>query len=168
MKAPAALRRLAAASALLACASVPAPAAEVELALGHDGVFDSPDKAGFAVGLGLATDPLAAIGPVALGLGAGLETDEHGDAWAGGGVTVTWPPETALRLRASVMAGAYVEGRGSDLGSALQFRTRLGADHAFGPTPWRVGLAMEHKSNANLGDYNPGIETVFVTLSRSF
>ena len=67
---------------------------------------------------------------------------------------------------AGVMAGIYALGDGSDeLGSDLEFRTRIGVSRAIRP-PWRLGLAIEHKSNGGIGDINPGIQTILAVLSR--
>jgi hypothetical protein len=65
------------------------------------------------------------------------------------------------------MAGGYAYGDGEDLGSDLEFRTRIGVSRALRP-PWRVGLVIEHKSNGGIGEINPGVETIFVVLSRHF
>ena len=65
------------------------------------------------------------------------------------------------------MAGAYSRGDGDDLGSPVEFRSRLGVSRSVGPV-WRVGLAFEHKSNGGVAELNPGVETVFVTLGRRF
>ena len=65
------------------------------------------------------------------------------------------------------MAGIYTFDGGHDLGLPLEFRSRLGLSRRIGGR-WRAGLALEHKSNAGAGDRNPGIETLFLTLSRSY
>ena len=51
-----------------------------------------------------------------------------------------------------------------DLGYPLQFRTRLEVAYRF-PDKSRLGLAVTHSSNANLGDPNPGIESVMLNVS---
>ena len=65
------------------------------------------------------------------------------------------------------MAGIYTYDGGHDLGLPLEFRSRLGLSRRIAAR-WRAGLALEHKSNAGAGDRNPGIETLFLTLSRSY
>jgi hypothetical protein len=113
-------------------------------------------------------DPIWQLGPVGFGLGASAEADTEGDLWAGGGVTAVWPLRGTWQLGGSVMAGFYAFGdAGDDLGSDLEFRTRIGVSRAIRP-PWRLGLAIEHKSNGGIGDINPGIETIFLVVSRPF
>jgi hypothetical protein len=64
------------------------------------------------------------------------------------------------------MAGLYAVGDGGDdLGSDLEFRTRLGISRSI-VFPWRLAVAIEHKSNGGIGDFNPGVETIFVVLRR--
>jgi lipid A 3-O-deacylase len=65
------------------------------------------------------------------------------------------------------MAGGYAIGDGDDLGSDVQFRSRLGIRRPIRPL-WRLGLAIEHKSNGGIGDINPGVETLYITLGRAF
>jgi lipid A 3-O-deacylase len=117
--------------------------------------------------LSIQTDPMAALGRVAFGAAGAVEADSDGDAWMGVGPYAMLALAPRWRLSLSVMAGAYARGEGEDLGSPVEFRTRLGIGRAVGPT-WRVGLAAEHKSNAGIGEINPGVETVLVTLGRRF
>ena len=65
------------------------------------------------------------------------------------------------------MAGAYAHGSGHDLGLPLEFRSRIGLSRRIADR-WRLGLAFEHKSNAGAGDHNPGVETLFVTVTRIY
>ena len=61
-------------------------------------------------------------------------------------------------------AGYYSRGDGPELGEDLEFRSAL--DLGF---RWRedlaLGLRISHLSNAGLGDANPGVETVSLSLS---
>jgi hypothetical protein len=144
-----------------------AQAGELGLGLGYDDVLGRNGTGAAALNLQLATDPLAHLGPVAVGVGLALEIDTDGDFWGGAGVTAMLPLPNAFRLGGSVMAGGYAVGDGDDLGSDLEFRSRLGISRAVRP-PWWLGLAIEHKSNASIGDINPGVETLYLTLSRDF
>ena len=114
----------------------------------------------------LGSDPGWNLGQVGFGLGAGIEGDTDGDIWAGAGPTVVWPFASHWAATGSLMAGFYAVGDGGDdLGSDLEFRTRVGVNRSIA-FPWRMGVAIEHKSNGGLGDSNPGVETVFLTFSR--
>lgn len=154
-------------AALLAAA--PAHAGQLGLSFGYDDVFGRNGSGAAAFGVQYLTDPLASLGPVGFGLGLAGEVDTEGDVWGGGGVTARLPlGDAGMRIGVSFMVGGYALGDGGDdLGSGLEFRSRLGLSAPLAD-PWRVGLAIEHKSNAGLGDINPGVETLYVTLSRDF
>jgi hypothetical protein len=162
------MTRLAAAVAVvLACAGA-ARAGEVSLGLGYDDVLGSDGGGAGSLGLQVQTDPLAELGAFDFGFGAAIEADTDGDVWGGAGPTVALPLRGGFRIDGSLMAGGYAKGDGGDdLGSGLEFRTRIGLSRAL-RGPWRIGLAIEHKSNGGIGDINPGVETLFVTLSRRF
>ncbi|HRO11354.1 acyloxyacyl hydrolase [Amaricoccus sp.] len=159
--------RLAAVLVLALAAGTPARAADFTLGLGYDDL--SGEGSGAAtVGLQVTSEPIWQLGAIGFGLGVAGEADTAGDLWAGAGLTAGLPLGDAWRVGGSVMAGFYAFGDGGDdLGSDLEFRTRLGVSREIRP-PWRLGLAIEHKSNGGIGEINPGIETIFVTLTRPF
>jgi hypothetical protein len=157
----------AAATALTAIWLVPAAAAgEFVLSLGADDV--SRNSPVVALGAAFHATPLWRIGRADLGLGAAAEIDGDGDVWGGAGLVLTLPLDAGWRLEASFMPGAYSEGSGNDLGTtAPMFRTQLGASVLLA-SGWRVGAAINHKSNARTASYNPGVETLFLTFGRAF
>jgi hypothetical protein len=160
--------RLVALAAALAVACGAAEAGEFELGLGYDDVLGHNGGGAAAFLLQVRSEPRVELGPFGFGLGAAAEVDTHGDVWAGAGVYAYLPVGADFRLEGSVMAGLYAVGNdGTELGSGIEFRSRLGVSRAI-REPWRVGLAIEHKSNGGIGDFNPGVETVFLTLSRRF
>ena len=68
---------------------------------------------------------------------------------------------------ASVGAGLWYQGNDADLGFPIVFRS----DAEFGvqvTETSRVGFTLGHRSNANLGEPNTGIETVGVRYSTRF
>ena len=142
-------------------------AAEVELGLGRDGVLNRSGSGALALGLDVKSSPLASFGRFEFGVGGAAEIDDSGDAWAGLGPFAYLPLARGYRLDASVMAGAYAHGSGHDLGLPLEFRSRIGLSRRIADR-WRLGLAFEHKSNAGAGDDNPGVETLFITVTRIY
>lgn len=157
---------LAGAAALAVSLAAPAAeAANVAFSLGYDDLLGGGEGAA-TFGVQLESAPGWNLGPVGFGLGAAVDGDTDGDIWAGGGVTAVWPFADHWAAHASVMAGVYAAGdNGDDLGSDLEFRTRLGVSRGIA-FPWRLGVAVEHKSNGGIGDINPGEETIMLVLSR--
>lgn len=90
----------------------------------------------------------------------GLSMTDEGASWIGMGVKSTWwIGGTNFFAEGSLMPGFYYEGDGPDLGSGLEFRSALGGGYEFrnGAT---LSVLYDHRSNAELGDSNPGLETV--------
>jgi len=98
-------------------------------------------------------------GPFATTIGASSTAD--GDLWIGMGGK--WTSRDIISgpffLELSLMPGLYAQGGGPDIGGALQFRSALGAGYEFdnGAT---LAVLFDHRSNADIQDRNPGLETL--------
>jgi hypothetical protein len=141
-------------------------AGEIVLNLGYNGILDRGQDTGVAFGVSLHYRPIWTIRRLEIGLAGAATRDADGDAWAGLGIDAYYPLGADFRLDLGLMAGAYSLGDGQDLGSELEFRSRLGISRPINDGPWRVGFVVEHMSNAGIGDTNPGVETFFLTLGR--
>ena len=64
-------------------------------------------------------------------------------------------------------AGAYEEGSGKDLGGTFQFRTALSLAYQCDNLV-RLSLQLAHISNADLHDYNPGEEEIYLGVALPF
>lgn len=102
------------------------------------------------------------IPKVSLRPAAGIAGTEDGNFWGYGGLRLDlklgrWviTPQFAVTL--------YEDGGGKDLGGPLEFRSGLEVayDFAKGPT---VGLLFYHLSNADFYDFNPGSNSLVLTL----
>jgi lipid A 3-O-deacylase len=69
-----------------------------------------------------------------------------------------------LVLMPSAAVGAFHDGDGKDLGSALEFRTGAELAWRFADRS-RLGIGLHHISNASIGDDNPGTEIVSLVYS---
>ncbi len=67
----------------------------------------------------------------------------------------------------NLAVGAYAKGSGKDLGHVIEFRSALELAYRFANRS-RLGIAISHISNANLGDSNPGVESLVVTYAIPF
>lgn len=68
-------------------------------------------------------------------------------------------------LGLSFSPGLYIRGNEVDLGSPLEFRS--GAEIGVKlPQDWQISFLYDHRSNADIGDINPGMETYQLKLSR--
>ncbi|GGF86632.1 hypothetical protein GCM10011319_52900 [Mameliella alba] len=103
------------------------------------------------------------IGP--FGQAVGLSVGEKGETWAGYGATYRiglW--NTPLYAELHTMPGIYLGNGGFDLGGPIEFRSgiELGWENDRG---WRFAVSYDHRSNAEIYDNNPGIETVQFRVS---
>lgn len=92
----------------------------------------------------------------------GLSSTDTNDIWVGAGVQYMGDfdgQEGGAIWGMSFMPGAYERGDGPDMGLTLEFRSSLEIGYEF-DNGVRMMLSADHRSNADLGDYNPGMETV--------
>lgn len=149
--------------------SGPAVADEWVLGLGLDEVRGREARVPTYL-LEYRSEPMTGLAGVGFGLGTALEADSDGDVWGGAGAVAYLPlGDGTWRIVGSAMVGGYRQGStGSDLGRGFPvFRSQIEIDRALG-AGWRAGLAFSHKSNAGTGALNPGVETVYLTLGKSF
>ncbi|MBU2960177.1 acyloxyacyl hydrolase [Citreicella sp. C3M06] len=103
------------------------------------------------------------IGP--FGQAIGLSLGEESGAWAGYGLTWgTGLGNSPFYTELHVMPGLYAASDSFDLGGPIEFRSgiELGYEADNG---WRYALSYDHRSNAQIYDNNPGIETVQFRVS---
>ncbi len=67
----------------------------------------------------------------------------------------------------NLAAGAYFGGNGKDLGHVIEFRSGVEFAYRFSNRS-RLGIAFSHISNANIGDSNPGAESLVLTYAIPF
>lgn len=95
----------------------------------------------------------------------GINATNDSSVYAYAGINWDVPViDNQLYLIPSFVAGAYKNGDGKDLGGALEFRSGIEMAYEF-PNAHRLGLALNHISNASLYRKNPGSETAMVTYS---
>lgn len=96
---------------------------------------------------------------------ASLSNDR--EAWLGGGLSIGWSfgYHSPFFARASIMPGVYSRGDGTDLGGAFQIRSALELGYEVGNGGSLI-LMLDHRSNAGLRSYNPGLNTL--SLGYSF
>ena len=105
----------------------------------------------------------SARGPFQFTYGASI-TDEGG-MWIGLGNTTTYStPNNRFYAQFHSMPGLYSKGGEEALGGPIQFRSGLevGYQNRRGV---RAGISIDHRSNAGIYSYNPGLETIQFRVS---
>lgn len=92
----------------------------------------------------------------------GIEVTSDGGAYAAGGFAFDLMVGSFI-ITPSFGAGAFLDGGGKNMGHLLEFRTGLEGAWQF-HNGMRVGAAVSHISNAEIGDENPGAEIVSLYL----
>ena len=95
-------------------------------------------------------------------LGVSGTSDGAFYGYGGFGFDINFAPSWVLTPNGAV--GYFGRGSGTNLGSAVEFRT--GAELAYRFADFsRIGLAVNHTSNAGIGKHNPGEQSVVLMYS---
>ena len=73
----------------------------------------------------------------------------------------------ALNLTPSFAPGYYNEGDGKDLGHALEFKSEVELYYDLSQDSY-LGLSWNHISNADIGDKNPGADSILFSITTNF
>ena len=144
-------------------------AGDYVIGLGVDDVFDQTDTTTGAVVIEYHADPFYDGARADYSFAAAGQVDGDGDIFIGIGVHAEWSIGTGpWFVEGSFMPGYYDEGSdGSDLGGNVQFRTLLGVGYRLTDTS-SISLAIDHRSNADIEDINPGNETLALRYTIGF
>ncbi len=95
---------------------------------------------------------------------------EKGGAWLGLGLYQQFDMDingTPLFVGFTMAPGLYARGGDVDLGYPLEFRSGVEMGVRFN-NGWQASLSFDHRSNADIGRINPGMETIQFRLTKSF
>ena len=96
----------------------------------------------------------------------GGSVSSKGDVWVGAGLKwqTSLNASDTLYAEFSTMPGLYAPSNGPDLGHTIEFRTAatLGMRLDNGAN---IAISLDHRSNADIADYNPGLETLGIRYS---
>lgn len=98
-------------------------------------------------------------------VGANVTTD--GSAYAYAGFNYDWMVASGFYIIPNLAVGVYGQGDGKDLGHAIEFRSGLEFAYEM-DNLHRVGVAVNHVSNASIGTKNPGSETLLFSYSLPY
>lgn len=124
----------------------------IEYRFGH-GLFDSQADGGFR-----GLKPL--VGFMVNGKGATY-------AYAGLVAPIQFGADDAWEFTPAAGMGVYSKAKGIDPGQPFEFHLALGLSYRVMPNA-RLGVAIDHISNAGTGRVNPGINSALVTWAFTF
>ena len=109
---------------------------------------------------------LGSFGRLDYGVGGGVLLGEGGGHWVGAGAVARYDLGADFFVEGALMPGLQNQGE-RDLGGSVQFRSLVGIGREVAPGQ-RVSVAISHRSNARLNDFNPGVEAIGLRYGREF
>ncbi len=103
-------------------------------------------------------------GPVQPGYSVSI-TDEGG-SWFGYGFIRKVNLSDDFNLNFDFFPGIYIQNNEVDLGGWLMFRSGIELEYKFGSL-WNISIAYDHRSSGDIWKYNPGLETIKLSLSKN-
>jgi len=95
----------------------------------------------------------------------GLSISTNNEFWVGFGHGIDFQiGQSPLNVQLHAMTGLYRSGDGVNLGGPIEFRSGIEVQYIT-DKDWRLGLGWDHRSNLEIYDINPGLETAFIRLS---
>ena len=94
-----------------------------------------------------------------------ISVTSGGGLWAGYGAYNEIKADDNLSVGLSFVPGIYESGSEVDLGGWLMFRSGLHLNYDISNL-WRLSLTYDHRSSGDLWEFNPGMETVQLSLGK--
>lgn len=98
--------------------------------------------------------------------GQSISITDQGGLWLGYGFIRKVNLSDNINLNLDFFPGFYLQNSEEDLGGWLMFRSGLELEYLIN-TRWRLSLGYDHRSSGDLWEYNPGMETIKISISRS-
>ena len=90
---------------------------------------------------------------------------DRGGFWAGYGFYNEIETTMPISVGFSFLPGIYEAGAEVDLGGWLMFRSAVHLNYDISEL-WRLSLIYDHRSSGDLWEFNPGMETVQLSLGK--
>lgn len=94
----------------------------------------------------------------------GAMLNHKGSAHAYAGISIPIKLTKQIHIIPSFAPGFYLKGGGKKLGHVIEFRSQLEVAY-MREDKIRIGLAINHISNASIGSKNPGAESLMLNIS---
>ena len=98
--------------------------------------------------------------------GQSISITDQGGLWVGYGFIRKVNLRDYLNLNFDFFPGLYLENGEEDLGGWLMFRSGLELEYSVSRN-WRISLGYDHRSSGDIWDYNPGMETIKISLIKT-
>ncbi len=98
--------------------------------------------------------------------GSSISVTDQGGLWFGYGYIRKVELNDALNLNFDFFPGVYLKNSEEDLGGWIMFRSGIELEYSLN-SDWKISLGYDHRSSGDLWDYNPGMETVKISIIKT-
>ena len=98
--------------------------------------------------------------------GQSISVTDQGGIWVGYGFIRKVRLSNAFHFNFDFFPGVYLKNNEEDLGGWLMFRSGLELEYTI-DSRWRVSFCYDHRSSGDIWEYNPGMETVKISLIKT-
>ena len=98
--------------------------------------------------------------------GYSMSITDKGGLWLGYGFIKKVNLTRSFNLNFDLFPGIYVRNNEVDLGGWLMFRSGIELEYEIGNL-WSISIAYDHRSSGDIWKYNPGLETINLSLSKN-
>ena len=98
--------------------------------------------------------------------GQSISITDQGGFWAGVGFIRKVELSDAFNFNFDFFPGFYIRNGEEDLGGWLMFRSGIELEYGINKN-WRMSLGYDHRSSGDLWDYNPGMETIKISIIKT-
>ena len=98
--------------------------------------------------------------------GQSISVTDQGGIWVGYGFIRKVRLSNAFHFNFDFFPGVYLKNNEEDLGGWLMFRSGLELEYTINPH-LKVSLCYDHRSSGDIWEYNPGMETIKISLIKT-
>ena len=98
--------------------------------------------------------------------GQSISVTDQGGIWVGYGFIRKVRLSNAFNFNFDFFPGVYLKNNEEDLGGWLMFRSGLELEYTINPN-LKVSLCYDHRSSGDIWEYNPGMETIKISLIKT-
>ena len=97
--------------------------------------------------------------------GQSISVTDQGGIWVGYGFIRKVRLSNAFIFNFDFFPGVYLKNNEEDLGGWLMFRSGLELEYTI-DSLWKLSLCYDHRSSGDIWEYNPGMETIKISLTK--
>ena len=98
--------------------------------------------------------------------GYSFSITDKGGIWLGSGFIRKVNLNNVISFNFDFFPGIYVKNSEVDLGGWLMFRSGIELEYSMN-NYWKISLGYDHRSSGDLWEYNPGMETIKFSISKT-